>query len=174
MKWLKLISISIMLLAFSSCFSSASKMQSIVDKEVGKAQLLEKTRLELDKYLGKKDSKFKSSVMDYVSDHIKIDYNTIVDGRMARVDVVAVMPKMDEIGTLLLLASFLPKEKVLNMTMADVMAEVSKSTRKPASVDDIKTETYEFSVNFEKEKDWQVNTEQLKKAYTKKNLITKR
>lgn len=157
-----------------ACSSNASKLQARVDKEVGKAQLIEKTRLELDKVLGKKDSVFKASLISYISDKIKVEYNTIVDGRKARVDVVAVLPKMEEVGALILLVSFMPKEKVLNMTVEDVFAELSKNSRKPASVNDIKTETYEFSVNFEKNKDWEVNADQMRRAYTKKNLISKR
>lgn len=174
MSLFKLSTVVVLFFALSACTSNSSKLEGVVDKEVGKAQLIEKTRLELDKYLGKKDSKFKTSVLEYVSDRVKIRYNTIVDGRKARVDVVAEMPKMDEIGTLLLMASFMPKEKVLNMSMEEVVTEISRNSRKPASVEDFRTETYEFSVNFEKNKSWEVNSDQLKKAYSKKNLISKR
>ncbi|MEQ1721845.1 MAG: hypothetical protein ABL930_01625 [Pseudobdellovibrio sp.] len=159
----------------SSCSFSESKLESILDKQIGKAQLIEKTRLELDAMLGKQDSKLKSSVLSFLSDRVVIKYtDIIIDGRKARVNVVAVVPKMDEVGTILLLASFLPREKMLKMSIQDVLAEISKNSRRPASEDDIKNETYEFSVDFEKDKDWFADSEQLKKAYTKKNLISKR
>ncbi len=159
----------------SSCSFSEYKLESILDKQIGKSQLIAKTRLELDFMLGKQDSKLKSSVLIFLSERVDIKYSDIViDGRKARVNVVAVVPKIDEVGTILLLANFLPREQLLRMSIQDVLSEVSKNLRRPASEDDIKNEIYEFSVDFKKDKDWIVNSEQLKKAFSKKNLISKR
>lgn len=167
---------SLMLVVFvTACSSNQSKLESILDRNIGKAKLLAQTRLELDSTLGKQDSKLKNSVIDFLSDRVEIKYkDVLVEGRRARVTVVATVPKMDEVAAILMLASFLPREKMLSMSIQDVLAEVSKSSRRPASDDDIKNETYEFSVDFEKGKDWVANSEQLKKAYTKRNLISKR
>lgn len=167
---------SLMLVIFvSACSSNQSKLETILDRNIGKAKLIAQTRLELDSTLGRRDSKLKSSVLEFLSDRVEIKYtDVLVQGRRARVKVVATVPKMDEVSAILLLAHFLPREKMLEMSIQDVLAEVSKNSRRPASEDDIKNETYEFSVDFEKNKDWVADSEQLKKAYTKRNLISKR
>ncbi|MBY0553814.1 hypothetical protein K2P97_04740 [bacterium] len=167
---------SLILVVFvTACSSNQSKLESILDRNIGKAKLIAQTRLELDSTLGKQESKLKSSVIDFLSDRVEIKYkDVLVEGRRARVTVVATVPKMDEVAAILMLASFLPREKMLSMSIQDVLEEVSKSSRRPASDDDIKNETYEFSVDFEKGKDWVADSEQLKKAYTKRNLISKR
>jgi len=157
---------------FCGC-TSKFRLESMVDKEIGKSQLVAKTRLELDKMLGQEDSELKSSVLDLVSDRVKINYDTIIDGKKARVHVRAVIPKMDELNTLLILASFMPKDKMLKMSVEDLLTEVSKSSRRPASLEDIRSEIYEFSVDFEKNRyQWAINNEHLKKAYNKKNLVS--
>lgn len=175
MNFQKIFASLILIIFVSACSSNQSKLESILDRNVGKAKLIAQTRLELDSTLGKQDSKLKTSVIGFLSERVDIQYtDVIVQGRRARVTVVATVPKMDEISAVLLLANFLPREKMLNMTIQDLLAEVSKSSRRPASEDDIKNETYEFSVDFEKGKDWVADSEQLKKAYTKRNLISKR
>jgi hypothetical protein len=159
----------------SSCSFNESKLESILDKQIGKAQLIEKTRLELDAILGKQDSELKRSLLSFLSDRVDVQYSDIlIDGRKARVNVVAVVPKIDEVGGILILASFLNREKMLKMSILEVLAEVSKKSRRPASVEAIRNEIYEFSVDFKKDKEWIADSEQLKKAYTKRNLISKR
>jgi hypothetical protein len=159
----------------SSCSFNESKLESILDKQIGKAQLIEKTRLELDAILGKQDSELKNSLLSFLSDRVDIQYSDIlIDGRKARVNVIAVVPKIDEVGSILILASFLPREKMLKMSIQEVLAEVSKKSRRPASEEGIKNEIYEFSVDFKKDKEWVADSEQLKKAYSKRNLISKR
>jgi hypothetical protein len=159
----------------SSCSFNESKLESILDNQIGKAQLVEKNRLELDAILGKQDSQLKRSLLSFLSDQVDVQYsNIIIDGRKARVNVVAVVPKIDEVGSVLILASFLPREKMLKMSIQEILVEISKNSRRPASIEGINNETYEFSVDFKKEKDWIADSEQLKKAYTKRNLISKR
>lgn len=158
------------LLALSSC-TNRYRLESVVDKEIGRAQLLAKTRLELDKFLGRSDSRLKSSILSHVSRHIKINYDTIIDGKRARVNVRAVVPKMDELGTLMLLASFMPKDEMLNMNLQSLLTEVAKNSRRPASLESMKIEVYEFSVDFERVRyDWVVNSDHLKRAYSKKHI----
>lgn len=159
-------------LFFSGC-TSKYRLESVVDKQVGKAQMIEKTRLELDKLLGQKDSVLKRSVLELVSSRMRVNYETIIDGKRARVHVRATVPKMDEMNTLLLLASFMPKDQMLNMTVQELFSEVSKNSRRPASLDDLRTEVYEFSVDFHKSKDWIVNTDHLRRAYSRKNLLSR-
>lgn len=153
--------------------TSKYRLESIVDRQVGKDQMVERTRLELDKLLGQKDSVLKRSVLELVSSRVKINYDTIIDGKRARVNVRATVPKMDEMNTLLLLASFMPKDEMLNMTVQDLLVEISKNSRRPASLEDIRTEVYVFSVDFHKNKEWVVNTDHLQRAYSKKNLISR-
>lgn len=162
-------------LVMSGCFSSASRLESIVDREVGKAQFVEKTRLELDKVLGKQDSKLKDSLLDMVREKTQVDFvETIVDGRRARVRVKAIIPKTEDISALLLMANFLPKDKMLNMDVTELMGAISSGTRRPASQMDVHTDIYEFNVDFEKDHNWVVNSEQLQRAYSRKNLVTQR
>lgn len=176
MSFIRLITISSLFFNLSACSFAGSKLQTILDRQIGKTKIIEKTRLELDSILGKKDSRLKSSILDFVSDRVEVNYTDIlIDGKKARVRVVANVPKLDELGTLILLASFLPREKMLDMTIQDVLTEISKNLRRPANHTDIVNETYEFNVDFEKGKEyWIANTEQLSRAFNKQNLITKR
>ena len=107
-----------------------------------------------------------------VSNKIKIEYtDIIIEGRRARVHVRAEIPRLEDIGALFSEARALPKEKITDMTADELVREVSKGSRRLASENDLKIEMYEFYVDFEKTKDWVANSEQLKKAYSKKNLI---
>ena len=177
MNFIKLFAFLNIFLVIAAC-SPQYKLQSILDRQIGKSKFLERTRLELDGILGKKDSKLKASILDLVEDQVKIEYlDTLIDGKKARIKVVAVVPKMDEINSLIMLASFLPREKMLEMTIQDIIIEVNKSSRKPASSSGYEggaCETYEFTVDFEKHKDWVLNSEQLSRAFSKRNLISKR
>ena len=174
MNLIKLFSILTLFLFINACSHRESKLQSILDRKIGKSKFIEKSRLELDSLLGKKNSKLKSSVLEFVSERVEIIYSDIlIDGKKARIKVVANIPKMEEMGSLLLLAGFLPREKMLDMTIQEVLAEVSKKTRRPAG-QDISSEIYEFTIDFEKGKDWVANSGQLSRAYSKRNLISKR
>lgn len=157
-----------------ACSTQESKLESILDKRIGRARIIERTRLELDSMLGKANSKLKDSVLDFISARANVKYTDIlVDGKKARVKVVAVIPKIDELNTLILMAGFMPRENMLSLTLEELMLEVSKKSRRPSN-ENIRYETYEFSVDFEKNKYWEPNGDQLSGAYAKRNLITKR
>ena len=170
--------ISILNLFFflAGCSSGESKLQSILDHQIGRPKFVERTRLELDSILGKKESKLKTSVLNFVADRVELKFTeTIIDGKRGRVRVIANVPKMEEMSTLILMASFLPRDKMLDMTIQDLFIEVAKNSRRPSSSgDNITNETYEFSIDFEKRKEWVANSEQLNRAFSKRNLITKR
>lgn len=176
MNFVKLFAILNIFLFLTGCSSGESKLQAILDRQIGRSKFVERTRLELDSILGKKESRLKSSVLDFVADRVDLQYSEIIiDGKRARVKVVANVPKMEEMSTLILMASFLPRQKMLDMTIQDLFVEVAKNARRPSSsADSITNETYEFSVDFEKRKDWVANSEQLNRAFSKRNLITKR
>jgi|GEM_PF-5234744 len=159
------------LIAYST---QESKIESILDGRIGEARIIEKTRLELDSILGKDNSKLKDSVLQFVSNRIEVKYSDIVvDGKKARVRVVAIVPKVDELNTLILLAGFLPRTDMLNMSLEDLINEIAKKSRSPAS-ESIRDETYEFSIDFKKNKQWVPNSDQLNSAFAKRNLISKR
>ena len=172
----KLCGILFLIFFVAGCSSGESKLQAILDRQIGRSKFVERTRLELDSILGKRDSKLKTSVLNFVADRVELNYTEIIiDGKRARVRVVASVPKMEEMSTLILLASFLPRETMLNMTIQDVFVEVAKKSRRPSSANEnITNETYEFSIDFEKRKDWVANSGQLNRAFSKRNLITKR
>lgn len=156
----------------NACSMSESKIKSIVDREIGADLIVEKARLELDKQLGKQHSKLKSSLLDLVADRIEIEYTEIiVEGRRGRVKVHAKVPKLEDIGALFSEARNLPREKILEMSAQELMKEVNRNSRRPASENDLRVEHYEFFIDFEKNKEWVANNEQLKRAYSKKNLI---
>ena len=156
----------------NACSMSESKIKSIVDREIGPDLIVEKARLELDKQLGKQHSKLKSSLLDLVADRIEIEYTeVIVEGRRARVKVHAKVPKLEDIGALFSEARNLPREKILQMSALELMKEVNRNSRRPASENDLRVEHYEFYIDFEKNKEWIANNEQLKRAYSKKNLL---
>lgn len=175
MNFAKLFGIIFLVYFVAGCSSGESKLQAILDRQIGRSKFVERTRLELDSILGKKDSKLKASVLDFVSDRVELKYTEIIiDGKRARVKVVADVPKTEEMSTLILMASFLPRETMLNMSIQDVFVEVAKNSRRPSGAsENITNETYEFSIDFEKRKDWVANSEQLSRAFSKRNLITK-
>lgn len=176
MNFTKLFGILFLIIFVAGCSSRESKLQAILDRQIGRSKFVERTRLELDSILGKKESKLKTSVLNFVADRVELKYtDIIIDGKRARVKVLANVPKMEEMSTMILMASFLPRETMLNMTIQDVFVEVAKKSRRPSSAgENITNETYEFSIDFEKRKDWVANSEQLNRAYSKRNLITKR
>lgn len=162
----------ILFLFLSGCSLNESKLTSLVDREVGRSLIIEKARLELDKQLGRNDSKLKASLLAMVADKIHIQYNDfIIEGRRARVRVNAEIPKLQGLGALFAQARNIPKERLLEMTAEELLKELGRQSRGPASDVDLKTEVYEFTIDFEKEKQWVANSEQLKKAYSKKNLL---
>lgn len=176
MNFVKLFGILFLVLFVTGCSSGESKLQAILDRQIGRSKFVERTRLELDSILGKKESKLKTSVLNFVADRVELNYTEIIiDGKRARVRVVANVPKMEEMSTLILMASFLPRETMLNMTIQDLFVEVAKNSRRPSTAsENITNETYEFSIDFEKRKDWVANSEQLSRAFSKRNLMTKR
>ncbi len=162
----------LLILFLSGCSLNESKLTSLVDREVGRNLIVEKARLELDKQLGRSDSKLKSSLLAMVGDKIHIQYNDfIIEGRRARVRVTAEVPKLQGLGALFAQARNIPKERLIEMTAEELLKELGRQSRGPASDVDFKTEVYEFNIDFEKEKQWVANPEQLKKAYSKKNLL---
>ena len=168
----KPLSLILFLIFLTGCSLNESKLTSLVDREVGRNLIVEKARLELDKQLGRSDSKLKSSLLAMVSDKIHIQYNDfVIEGRRARVRVNAEIPRLQGLGAIFAQARNIPKERLLEMTADELLKELGKQSRGPASEVDFKTEVYEFTIDFEKDKQWVANPEQLKKAYSKKNLL---
>lgn len=164
-----------LIIAVNACSTNESKIKAIINKEVGEPQLVERSRLELENILGDQDSNLKNSVLDYVHDNIEVKFTeVIVDGKRARVSVKAVVPRVEEVSSLMLISSYLPKEKILKMSLEELLAEASKGSRQPASQMQINSDTYEFTVDFYKEKSWVPNMDQLRKAFNKRNLISKK
>lgn len=156
------------------CLTQESRLESMLDRQIGRSRIMEKTRLELDSMLGKNDSKLKDSLYDFIQDRTRVQYKeVVVDGKKARVRVLATVPKLDELNTLILLSGFIPREKLLKMSVTELMAEISKRTRKPAS-EAVRSETYEFFVDFEKQKNWMANPDQISNAFARRNLISQR
>jgi len=168
----KILSAILVVVLVNACSFNESKIKSIVDREIGSGLIVERARLELDKQLGKTDSKLKSSLLEAVSSKIRIEYTEIiVEGRRARVRVRAEIPRLEDIGALFSEARHMERSKIADMTIEELVKEINKSSRRPASQNDLQTEFYEFFVDFEKNKEWVANTDQLKKAYSKKNLV---
>lgn len=158
----------------SGCITQESRLESMLERQIGKARIMEKARLEFDSMLGKNDSELKNSILELVSDHTSITYTEVlIDGKRARIKVLAVVPRIDELTSIILLAGFLPREKMLEMTIQDLIVEISNKTRKPAS-EAVRSEKYEFHVDFEKQKNWMANPDQISNAFAKRNLITSR
>lgn len=159
---------------FCGCLTQESRLESMLDRQIGKSRIMEKTRLELDSMLGKNDSRLKDSLFDFIQDRTRVEYTeVVVDGKRARVKVLATVPKLDELNTLILLSGFIPREKLLRMSVDELVLEISKRTRKPAS-EAVRSETYEFFVDFEKQKNWMANPDQISNAFARRNLISQR
>jgi hypothetical protein len=158
--------------AFSACSMNESKIKSLVERELGSDLIVEKARLELDKHLGRRDSKLKSNLLDAVSKKINIEFTDIlVEGRRARVKVRAQIPKLEDIGALFSEGRNIPKERILEMSLDEFIHEINKQTRRPASDIDLKVEYYEFYIDLEKNKEWVTNSDQIKKAYSRRNIV---
>lgn len=170
--WPHLICITFLVVMFNACSMTESKIKSVVDREIGSGLIVEKARLEIEKQLGKQDSKLKSSLLELVKDKISIEYTEVlVEGRRGRVKVLAHIPKLETLGALFSESRYMSKEKMIEMTAAQWIKEINRNSRRPASENDLLVETYEFYVDFEKNKDWVANQDQLKKAYSIKNLV---
>ncbi|MCC2678723.1 MAG: hypothetical protein K0R29_1299 [Pseudobdellovibrio sp.] len=168
----KIVSALLLVVLFNACSLNESKIKSIVEREIGSGLIVERARLELDKQLGRGHSRLKSTLLESVSSKIHIQYTeVIVQGRRARVHVRAEIPRLEDIGALFSEARHFERAKIVDMSAEELMKEINKSSRRPASHNDLQTETYEFYVDFEKQKEWVANSEQLKKAYSKKNLV---
>lgn len=168
----KIMGAFILVVLFNACSFNESKIKSIVDREIGSGLIVERARLELEKQLGRSHSRLKSSLMDSVSSKINIEYTeVIVEGRRARVYVRAEVPRLEDIGALFSEARHFDRAKIVDMSVEELKKEINKSSRRPASLNDLHTDVYEFYVDFEKQKEWVANSEHLKKAYSKKNLV---
>lgn len=168
----KVICAILVVVSVNACSFNESKIKNIVDREIGSGLIVERARLELEKQLGRGDSKLKSSILDMVASKINIQYDEVlVQGRRARIHVKAEIPRLEDIGALFSEARNFPKDKIVEMSAEELLSEIGKTSRRPASFTDLQTEYYEFYVDFEKNKQWIPNSDQLKKAYSKKNLI---
>jgi hypothetical protein len=168
----KIVCAILVVVLVNACSFNESKIKSIVDREIGSGLIVERARLELDKQLGRTDSKLKSSILETISSKINIEYaEVIVEGRRARVHVRAEIPRLEDIGALFSEARHLDRAKIVDMTEEELIKEINKTSRRPASQNDLQTDYYEFYIDFEKNKEWVANSDQLRKAYSKKNLI---
>jgi hypothetical protein len=170
--WPHVIGVFCLVILFNACSMKESKIKSIVDREIGSALIVERARLEIEKQTGKGDSKLKVSLLEMVRNKISIEYTeVIVEGRRGRVRVHANIPRLETLGALFSESRNMPKEKMLDMTANEWIKEINRNSRRPASENDLQVDTYEFYIDFEKNKDWVADQEQLKKAYSQKNLI---
>lgn len=171
---IKILATSLALTLLASCTGGPEgQIKAALDKEMGPAKIEAKAKTDIDKLFGPKDSKFKSSVYEYVTSKTIVSYSDIkVTENKATVKVLVSKPKDDDVGGLILLAGFVDQKKLADMTMNDLMVEATKGSRKTASIDDIRQEKYEFTLDLEKKEDWVLaDPKQLKQAFNKKNLI---
>lgn len=170
----KIILAFLFLLTINACSYNESKIKGIVDREIGSGLIVERARLELEKQLGRNHSKLKSSLLETVSKKIKIDYEQIIiEGRRARVHVKAEIPRLEDIGALFSEARNIPRDKLIEFNTEELVKEINKTSRRPASRNELQTELYEFYIDFEKTKEWIPNRDQLGKAYSRKNLVAR-
>lgn len=168
----KIILAFLFLLAINACSYNESKIKNIVDREIGSGLIIERARLELEKQLGRNDSRLKSSLLETVSKKIKIEYDQIIiEGRRARVHIKAEIPRIGDIGALFSEARDIPRDKLIDFNMDELLKEINKSSRRPASKNDLQTDFYEFYIDFEKAKEWVPNRDHLSRAYSRKNLV---
>ncbi len=171
----KFTTLILLALFLNSCTSGESKLQGMITREIGKKQLIEKARLEMDKVLGKRDSRLKQSALEFIDSRMEISFpDTLIDGRRARVQVKAVLPRVEEVSAALFAINSMPKEKMLELSFEEFLEELSRSGRRPAGVVEIKDDVYEFSIDFDRDRDWSVNPDQLRRAYSKRNLVVKK
>lgn len=171
-RWPHFIGIMAVILLVNACSITESKIKSIVDREIGAELIVDRARLEIEKQIGKQDSKLKSSLLELVRKQTNIEYEEIlVEGRRARIKVRADVPRLETLGALFSEARRIPKEKMIDMSAAEWMKEINRNSRRPASENDLQIDTYEFYIDFEKNKDWVADPDQLRRAYSKKNII---
>ena len=159
---------------FASCTNNPEgKIKATLDKEIGKDKIAAETKINVDKLMGKKDSKFKESLFEYFNTNTTVTYSNIkVNENKASVKLTIAKPNDEDMGGLILFAAMVDQKKLLNMTMNDLLVELSKNGRKTASIDDIRKDKYELTVELENKGEWVIaNTKQLKQALSKKNKV---
>lgn len=170
---LNVFAVAVATLMITACTSSPEgKITQVMEIKIGKKAIMEKTSKELDTLLGKDSSKLKSSVIDFMDEKTKVSFSDIqVNGPQATVKVNIDMPKADEIGGLLFLAAFIPKETAMKMSINELLKEVSKGQRQVASINDLKMESYSAIVDLEFKDQWLIKNSDLSKIVTKKNKV---
>lgn len=169
---LKTMVLSTTLVLLASCSGPESKVKAALEKKMGREAIQVELKAGVDKLLGPKESKFKSSLYDFVNSKTSITFSDIkVQDKTATAKVAVTRPNEEDLGGLILLAAFVDQKKLLDMSMNEFMTELTKGSRKTASINDIRSDKYEFLVTLENNGDWSVDEKQLKNVFNKKNKV---
>lgn len=159
----------------ASCTSNKpeDKVAQALEKALGKEEIKIQLDKNLEKLLGKKETKFKSSVSDFFMKAIKISHSDIkVEEKKATAVVTISRPSDDEFAGLFLVASFVDRKKLDQMTIDQFLTELSKNQRKAASVKDLTIDTFQGTVELHNDgESWKVNEASVKNFFSKQNKL---
>lgn len=159
----------------TSCTSNKpeDRVAQALDKAFGKEEMKIQLEQGLEKLLGNKETKFKTSVLDFFLKSIKISHSDIkVQDKKATAVITVERPSDDEFAGLFLIASFVDRKKLDEMTIHEFLGELSKNQRKTASVKDLKIETFKGPVELTSDgENWKVDEASVKNFFSKKNKV---
>lgn len=162
------------MMAISCTKSPEKEVITSLNEQFGPKVIAEKVKVDIDKLFGAKETKFKTSVANYIVENTKITFSDVkITENTATVKVFAEQPDDNTLGGMMLLVAFADPKTVENMTMEEFFKEVGKGDkkRKAASVDDIKINKFEGTFNLKKENEKWVMAETKDSFFAKKYLV---
>lgn len=145
-------------LTLTNCTSSPEdQVHKALKAEFSKDSLVKATDKSATELLGSKESRFKTSLKNYVVEKTTFEFSDIkIEENKATATVTKTEPG-DALGGLIFMAAFIPREKLEKMSLQEVFQEIAKNSREPASLEDIKSDVKTFTANLEKTGDeWKI------------------
>lgn len=174
MKKLVLMCVALMLSVACTSNKPEDKVAEAIEKNLGKEEYKNKLTNNMDKLMGKEASVFKTSVIDLFVKKTTVEVSDIkVDGTKATAKLRVSTPNEDEFTGLFFMAAFMDQKKLRAMTVNQFINELAKAQRKTASVDDLKIDTFESTVELTDNNGWTINKDSIKNFFNKKNKIKK-
>jgi hypothetical protein len=158
----------------TSCTNSPEgKVKAALDKELGKDKITSEIKTGVNKFMGAKETKFKESLFEYINTNTTITYSDIkINENKATTQITVVRPNEEDMAGILLMVSMMDQKKLAAMTFNEFFAELAKASRKTASVDDIRKDKFQFTIDLENTGEWAIsNNKQFQQGLSKKNKV---
>lgn len=175
---MKAVLVLVLSFAMVACTSSKpeDKIADVLEKAFSKEAIQKKIEPDLVKLLGKEETTFKKSVLQFFVDNTKISWSDIkVEGDKATAKISATSANGEEFAGLFFMAAMVDQKKLKDMTLDQFINELAKSSkggRKTASTKDMKIDNYETTFAFEKKgEEWSIDEKSVSHIFDKKNKV---